>query len=417
MIIQRDRYLTKLVNHKNNGMVKIITGLRRSGKSFLLFNLFLNHLLSTGTDRKHIISIALDDRINKEYRDPDTLYAFIRNSISDNQMHYLLLDEVQLVKEFEDVLNSCLHIPNLDVFATGSNAKFLSKDIITEFRGRGDQIYVHPLSFQEFHSAFGSTPEKAYQSYSAYGGLPKLFEFSTDEDKETYLKSIFAETYMKDIRERNDLRNDAEMEELLDVLASDIGSLTNPLKIARTFKSLKNKEMHPGTIKKYLDYLSDSFLVEQAKRYDVKGKRYINTPSKYYFTDVGLRNARLNFRQTEGPHLMENILYNELRILGFNVDVGVVEVYAPNTAGKSIKKQTEVDFVCNQADKRYYIQSAFSLFDEEKLHQEEYPLKHIEDSFKKIIITKEPCRTHYTENGILIINLLDFLLDPELMRT
>ncbi len=410
MEIKRDLYLNKLIRHKHNGMIKVITGIRRCGKSYLLFELFYKHLLSEGVDEEHIIKIALDDRINKKFRDPDYLCEYVHDYVKDDKMYYILLDEVQLVPEFEDVLNSFLHIKNVDTFVTGSNAKFLSKDIITEFRGRGDQIHIHPLSFKEYMSVFQGTIEEGWKQYINFGGLPKLFQFPTEEDKVIYLKNIFDETYIKDIRERNKIRGDREIEDLLDVLSSSIGSLTNPKKLSDTFKSVNQTSIHPDTIKKYLDYLSDSFLIEQSKRYDIKGRKYIGSPSKYYFTDIGLRNARLNFRQSEETHAMENVIYNELRIRGFNVDVGVVEYYS-SSGGKSRLTQCEVDFVCNLSDKRYYIQSALSLPTKEKLEQEQNSLSRIPDSFKKIIIVKDISRSHFNENGIYMLSLFDFLLD------
>lgn len=413
MEIKRDLYLNKLIRHKHNGMIKVVTGIRRCGKSYLLFNLFYNHLLSVGISEDHIIKLALDDRKNKKYRNPDALCEYVHNLIKDKDMYYILLDEVQLVSEFEDVLNSFLHIENADTFVTGSNAKFLSKDIITEFRGRGDQIHIAPLSFREFMSAFDGTPEQGWKSYCDFGGLPKIFDFSTDADKANYLKNIFTETYIKDIKERHDIRNDSELEELLDILSSSIGSLTNPKKLSDTFKSVKQTSINPDTLKNYLDYFVDSFLIDQAKRYDIKGKRYINTPSKYYFTDIGLRNARLNFRQVEETHIMENIIYNELKIREFNVDVGIVEYYAPNEKGKSVLKQSEVDFVCNFVDKRYYIQVALTMPTKEKLEQEQNSLLRINDSFKKIIIVKDISRSHYNEDGIYLLSLFDFLLNPD----
>ena len=414
--IKRDLYLNKLIRHKHNGMIKVITGIRRCGKSYLLFELFYKHLLSIGIKEDHIIRIALDDRRNKKYRDPDYLCDYIHDYIKDEDMYYILLDEVQLVPEFEDVLNSFLHIKNADTFVTGSNAKFLSKDIITEFRGRGDQIHIFPLSFSEFMSAFEGTAEEGWRQYINFGGLPKLFQFPTDEDKANYLKDIFAETYLKDIRERNGIRGDYELEELLDILSSAIGSLTNPKKLSDTFKSVKQVSLHPDTVKNYIDYLVDSFLIEQAKRYNIKGRKYINTPSKYYFTDIGLRNARLNFRQSEETHAMENVVYNELRIRGFNVDVGVVEYYSSEGGKKSVLKQSEVDFVCNQSDKRYYIQAALSIPTNEKLEQEQNSLVRIDDSFKKIIIVKDISRSHYNEDGIYLLSLFDFLLKPDCLN-
>ena len=406
----------KLIRHKHNGMIKVITGIRRCGKSYLLFELFYKHLLSLGIKDDHIIKIALDDRRNKKYRDPDFLCDYIHDSVKDGDMYYILLDEVQLVPEFEDVLNSFLHIKNADTYVTGSNAKFLSKDIITEFRGRGDQIHVAPLSFSEFMSVFEGTIEEGWKQYINFGGLPKLFEFTTDEDRFNYLKNIFTETYLKDIRERNDIRGDYELEELLDLLSSAIGSLTNPKKLSDTFKTVKQVSLHPDTIKTYIDYFVDSFLIEQAKRYNIKGRKYINTPSKYYFTDIGLRNARLNFRQSEETHTMENVVYNELRIRGFNVDVGIVEYYSSEGGGKSILKQSEVDFVCNLSDKRYYIQVALSIPTKEKLEQEQNSLLRITDSFKKIIIVKDISRSHYNEDGIYLLSLYDFLLNPDCLN-
>lgn len=416
MEIKRELYLDKLIRHKHNGMIKVITGIRRCGKSYLLFELFYKHLLSFGIKEDHIIKIALDDRRNKKYRDPDFLCDYIHDSVKDGDMYYILLDEVQLVPEFEDVLNSFLHIKNADTYVTGSNAKFLSKDIITEFRGRGDQIHVAPLSFSEFMSVFEGTIEEGWKQYINFGGLPKLLEFTTDEDRFNYLKNIFTETYLKDIRERNDIRGDYELEELLDILSSAIGSLTNPKKLSDTFKTVKQVSLHPDTIKTYIDYFVDSFLIEQAKRYNIKGRKYINTPSKYYFTDIGLRNARLNFRQSEETHTMENVVYNELRIRGFNVDVGIVEYYSSEGGVKSILKQSEVDFVCNLSDKRYYIQVALSIPTKEKLEQEQNSLLRITDSFKKIIIVKDISRSHYNEDGIYLLSLYDFLLNPDCLN-
>lgn len=411
MEIKRDLYLSRLIRHKHNGMIKVITGVRRCGKSYLLFELFYKHLLDCGIADDHIIKIALDDRKNKHLRDPDVLCDYIHGKIKDDNMYYILLDEVQFVAEFEDVLNSFLHIKNADTYVTGSNAKFLSKDIITEFRGRGDQIHIAPLSFAEFMSAYDGTKEDGWKEYINFGGLPKLFAFSTDEDKANYLRNIFTETYIKDIKERNIIRNDAELEELLDILASAIGALTNPKKLSDTFKSVKQVSISPETIKRYLDHFVDSFLIEQAVRYDIKGKKYIGTPMKYYFTDIGLRNARLNFRQLEETHAMENVVYNELKTRGFNVDVGVVDYYSQDENKKSVQNFAEVDFVCNQSDKRYYIQVAYSIPTKEKLTQEQNSLVRINDSFKKIIIVKDLSRSHYNENGIYMLNLFDFLLN------
>ena len=410
MEIKRDVYLRKLIDRQHNGLVKVITGIRRCGKSYLLFELFYKYLKEQGVDDSHIIKLALDDRKNKKYRNPDELCDYVHSQIVDDKPYYILLDEVQFVDEFEDVLNSFLHIKNADTYVTGSNAKFLSKDIITEFRGRGDEIHVSPLSFKEFYSVYDGSKEDAWKEYCLYGGLPKILEYRTDEDKVAYLKNIFEETYLTDIKERHKIRNDAELAELLDILSSSIGSLTNPKKLSDTFRSVKQVSIHPDTLNNYLEHLVDSYLISQAKRYDIKGKKYINTPSKYYFTDIGLRNARLNFRQYEETHIMENVIYNELKIMGFNLDVGIVE-YSKAIDGKSVRVQAEVDFVCNKADKRYYIQSAFSIPDREKMLQEQNSLTRINDSFKKIIIVKDSIKTHYNEDGVLILNLFDFLLE------
>lgn len=409
--MERNIYLNKLIRRKHNKMIKVITGIRRCGKSYLLFELFKNHLLQEGVEKNHIIAIALDDRMNKKYRNPDELCSYVHEQITDEKMYYVLLDEVQMVDEFEDVLNSFLHIENVDTYVTGSNAKFLSKDIITEFRGRGDQVHLYPLSFSEFMQVYPNDIHQGWQDYAMYGGMPKLIGMEEPADKIAYLKGIFSETYMKDILERNDVRNQGELEELLDYLASAIGGLTNPKKLADTFKSVKNVSVHQETIKTYLDYFEDSFLIQKADRYDVKGKKYISTPAKYYFTDVGLRNTRLNFRQFEEPHIMENIIYNELVIRGYNVDVGVVE-YNYYEDNKRKQKKLEVDFVCNQGSKRIYIQSALSLPTTEKEEQEQQSLGKINDSFKKIIIVKDG-PTHYNENGIFILNLFEFLMDQD----
>lgn len=409
--MERDIYLNKLIRRKHNKMIKVITGIRRCGKSYLLFELFKNHLLQEGVEKNHIIAIALDDRMNKKYRDPDALCSYVHEQIKDEKMYYVLLDEVQMVDEFEDVLNSFLHIENVDTYVTGSNAKFLSKDIITEFRGRGDQVHLYPLSFSEFMQVYPNDMHQGWLDYAMYGGMPKLIGMEDPSDKIAYLKGFFSETYMKDILERNDVRNQEELEELLDYLASAIGGLTNPKKLADTFKSVKNVSIHQETIKTYLDYFEDSFLIQKANRYDVKGKKYISTPAKYYFTDMGLRNTRLNFRQFEETHIMENIIYNELLIRGYNVDVGVVE-YSYYEDKKRKQKQLEVDFVCNQGSKRIYIQSALALPTVEKEEQEQRSLSKINDSFKKIIIVKDG-PTHYNESGILILNLFEFLMDQD----
>ena len=410
--MERKLYLDKLIRRKHNGLIKVITGIRRSGKSYLLFELFYQHLVDAGVPGDHIIKIALDDRMNKKYRDPDYLCEYVHSCVKDGEMYYVLLDEVQFVPEFEDVLNSFLHIKNVDTYVTGSNAKFLSKDIITEFRGRGDQVHIYPLSFAEFMQVREDNPRDAWNEYVMYGGLPKLLEIKNEDDKIEYLKTIFKETYIVDILERNDVRNPAELEELLDYLASSIGGLTNPKKLSDTFRTVKNVSIHPDTIKNYLEHFEDSFLISKAKRFDIKGKKYINTPMKYYFTDVGLRNARLDFRQCEETHIMENVIYNELRIRGYSVDVGMVEYTYYSEDRKKVQKQLEVDFVCNMGSKRMYIQSAYAMPTIEKEQQEQKSLISINDSFKKIVIVKEGI-THYNEDGVLILNLFDFLLNPE----
>ncbi len=407
--MERPEYLEKLKQKMHNGMIKVITGLRRCGKSYLLFNLFYQYLLESGVKDNQIIRLQLDDWANRKYRDPDNLYTYVKGRISDESRYYILLDEVQLVKQFEDVLNGFLHIKNSDIYVTGSNAKFLSKDIITEFRGRGDQIHLQPLSFSEFMSAFDGYEHDGWQQYITFGGLPKLLEMKTDQEKSEYLKSIFEETYIRDIIERNNVRNSTELEELLDVIASSIGGLTNPKKLSDTFKSVKNVTIHPDTIKSYLDYYEDSFLIGKARRYDVKGKRYINTPMKYYFSDCGLRNARLGFRQIEETHLMENVIYNELLRRGYSVDVGCVNDISTDENGKRIQKQLEIDFVCNLSSKRIYIQSAISLPSLEKLRQEQRSLLKVNDSFQKMIIVKDGI-SHFNDEGVLILNLFDFLL-------
>lgn len=393
----------------HNGMVKVVTGLRRSGKTYLLFTLFYDYLLKNGVQEDHVIHIALDDFANREFRNPDALYRYVKSRIADDKMYYILLDEVQMVSEFEDVLNGFLHIPNADSYVTGSNAKFLSKDIITEFRGRGDQIHLYPLSFSEFFHDYDGSKASAWQEYSLYGGLPKIRTMSDPHDKASYLEGIFAETYLKDILERNDVRNPAELSEMLDYLASGIGGLSNPKKLSDTFKSVKNVSIHPDTVKSYLDYFEDSFLISRAVRYDIKGKKYFSTPCKYYFTDIGLRNARLRFRQYEETHIMENIIYNELLSRGYSVDVGMVEHTERTAEQKKIQKQLEVDFVCNRGYERVYVQSALNLDSSEKQAQELRPLLSIKDSFKKVIITGGLQPTYMNDDGVLIQNLFDFL--------
>jgi predicted AAA+ superfamily ATPase len=414
MEIKRDIYLNKLVARKHNGMIKVITGMRRSGKSYLLFTLFCSHLKSEGVDDRHTIKIDLEDRRNKELRDPDKLLAYIDSQLVDSRMYYILLDEVQLVHEFEDVLNSFLKIDNVDVYATGSNAKFLSKDIITAFRGRGDEVKVHPLCFREFISATpGKKREEALLEYMTYGGLPQIVSMETAGQKEDYLKGLFTHTYLKDIKERYNIKNDNDMEELIDVISSSIGGLTNPLKLQNTFKSVKGSSLSADTIKNYLDLLQDAFLIEKSARYDIKGKKYIDTPAKYYFEDLGLLNARLNFRQTEPTHLMENLLYNELRVRSLLVDVGEIIVNKKDANGVSQRKHLEVDFVCNRGFKRYYIQSALALPTQEKIDQEFNSLLRINDSFQKMVIVGGLAPTYQNDNGIIVMNIFDFLMNED----
>lgn len=411
MEIKRDRYLNLLISKKHNGLIKVITGMRRCGKSYLVFTLFKDYLLSEGIEKSHIIEIAFDAYENKQYRDPDVLYPYLKEKIKDDGMYYVLLDEVQLLGEFEAILNSLTRMKNVDVYVTGSNARFLSKDVITEFRGRGDEVHMYPLSFAEFMSVYPGTKQDGWNEYMLYGGLPLVLSFTTPDQKIAFLKSLFEETYISDIVGRHNIRNKAELEELLNILSSAIGSLTNPEKLAATFRSVKNKKISSNTIKKYIDYLCDSFLIDSAVRYDVKGKKYIDTPVKYYFTDMGLRNARLNFRQLEETHSMENIIFNELKIRGFNVDVGVIMQYDTNEKGNSIRKQLEIDFVCNKGSKRYYIQSAYAIPDQAKMEQEQRSLMLTGDFFKRIIITKDTPAPYYNENGVLIMSVYDFLLN------
>lgn len=404
--INRDSYLKKLIDRKENNLIKIITGIKRSGKSYLLDPIYKNYLLDNGVDNNHIIKIDLDLRANKKFLDPDYLDNYVRNSIRDEKVYYCLLDEIQNVPDFESVLNGFLKIPNLDVYVTGSNSKFLSSDIITEFRGRSDEIRVYPLTFSEFLSAFDGTKEEAWNSYIMFGGLPLILNQKTEEQKRNYLISLFNTTYLKDTIERNNMNRVDVLDSLINLLSSSIGSLTNPKKISDTFISNSFKDVSINTISSYLNCLLDSFIIEKVERYDVKGKKYISTPSKYYFSDIGLRNARINFRQMEENHIMENIIYNELLSRGYNVDVGVVEVREGN-----IRKQLEVDFVCNQSDKRFYIQVALNLDTREKTIQEEKSLLNINDNFKKIIVVKDNILKWYTEEGILVIGLQEFLLN------
>ena len=412
MVIQRDIYLNKLIYKKHNGLIKVVTGVRRCGKSYLLFHLFKGYLLSEGVDKEHIIEIAFDAFENKQLQDPYILMPYIKEQITDGKMYYILLDEIQLLGEFEAVLNSLIRIENVDVYVTGSNARFLSKDVITEFRGRGDEIRMYPLSFAEFMSVYPGTKQDGWNEYMLYGGLPLVLKFEQPEEKIAFLKSLFEETYISDIVGRHSVRNRAELEELLNILSSAIGSLTNPAKLSDTFKSVKQKTISKVTITRYIDYLCDAFLIDRAMRYDIKGKKYIDTPVKFYFTDIGLRNARLNFRQLEKTHTMENIIFNELKIRGFNVDVGVVVVNGRNKDGNSTRSQLEIDFVCNKGSKRYYIQSAYAMPDKVKMEQEQRSLMMTGDGFKKIIITGDAPAPYYNDSGVLIMNVFDFLLNP-----
>lgn len=413
MVIPRDRYLEQLVSRKHNGLIKIITGMRRCGKSFLLFKLFKEHLIAEGVPESHIIRIELDDRRNKSLRDPDVCLEYVTSLLKDEGQYYLLIDEVQFMAEFEDVLNSFLHIDNLDTYVTGSNSKFLSTDIITEFRGRGDEIHVRPLSFAEYCAVYPDMAwDDAWNIYHTYGGLPYAVLLDKAEDKAQYLKRLFREVYLKDIVERNKVQNNIQMGILLDIISSSIGSLTNPRKLENTFKSDGNISISAATIKQYLDYFIDAFMVEKAERYDIKGKKYISTPQKYYFSDLGLRNARLNFRQQEETHIMENVIYNELRMRGYSVDVGVIEINERTSDGTYARKQIEIDFVANKGSQRYYIQSAFALPSFEKVAQEERPLKNVPDSFKKIIVVKDNIMLRRDDNGITTMGLKQFLLDP-----
>jgi len=427
MEIKRDLYLNKLISLKHNGLIKVITGIRRCGKSYLLNEIFYNHLLESGVDEKHIIRFAFDSgddlnligesiiEIEKQKRrvNPEKFMAYIRNQMEDNEMYYLLLDEVQMLDCFETVLNGYLRKKNMDVYVTGSNAKFLSKDIITEFAGRGDEIHMYPLSFSEFMTAYKGDKYEGLSEYMLYGGIPLVVLRDGQGNKASALENLFSEIYVRDIQKRNKVRNIGELEDLLNIVSSAIGSLTNPEKLKNTFKSIKNSKITSTTIKKYLDYLEDSFLIESAQRYDIKGRSYIETPKKYYFSDMGLRNARINFRQFEQTHAMENVIYNELRMRGYRVDVGVVPITEKNENGQTVRKQLEVDFICNLGSIKYYIQSAFSIPDEEKRAQEIRPFKKIDDSFKKIVITKDIVVPYYDENGILTMNIYDFLMDEK----
>lgn len=411
MEIKRDKYLKEITDRMHNGMIKVITGIRRSGKSYLVFQIFKEYLLNNGVDESHIITIELDRRENKKYRNPDEILEYINSLITDKEDYYILLDEVQMLDEFVDVLNSLLHIKNADIYVTGSNSKFLSKDIITEFRGRGDEIHVYPLTFKEFMSVYDGDKYQGWADYVTYGGLPLTVTMKTEEQKIGYLTKLFEETYIKDIVERNKIEKIQELNDLINVLASSIGSLTNPSKIEATFKSVIQSDISFNTIRQYIEYLKDAFIITEANRYDVKGRKYIGTPLKYYFEDVGLRNARLGFRQVEETHLMENVVYNELRTRGYQVDVGMVQKREKTEDGSWERKQLEIDFIANIGSKRYYIQSALSLPDAEKVKQEKASLLNVNDSFKKIIIVKDVINVQRDEDGITTMSIYDFLLN------
>jgi uncharacterized protein len=413
MIIKREKHLQELISARHNGLVKIITGMRRCGKSFLLFRLFKRFLEDDGVMPDHIIEMMFDDYAFKDFRNPDKFYKFVKDRIVDDQPYYILLDEVQLLDNFEDVLNGFLHIPNADVYVTGSNARFLSKDIITEFRGRGDQIHVSPLSFAEFMTVYDGDKVDGWNEYLLYGGLPPVILQKTEKEKEKILNSLLTETYMIDVINRNKVKNDAEINDLFKILASSIGGLTNPQRLANTFQSVKNITISAVTIKKYIEFLGDAFLLEACNRYDVKGRKYIGTPLKYYFSDLGIRNALLGFRQQERTHLMENAIYNELRYRGYSVDVGNVEFNGMDDKGTKVRRMLEVDFVCNLGYKRCYIQSALSLPDDEKMKQELASLLRINDSFAKYIITGDIIKKYQNNDGVVLMDVFDFLLDKE----
>ena len=410
MDIKRDKYLNDLINRMNNGMIKVVTGIRRCGKSYLIFTIFKSYLVERGVDQSHIVTIELDQRKHKKYRDPDTILDYIESCIVDEEQYYILLDEVQLLAEFEEVLNSLLHIKNVDIYVTGSNSKFLSKDVITEFRGRGDEIHIYPLTFKEFMQVYEGDMYHGFAEYTVYGGLPLTVTMKTEEQKINYLTKLFEETYLKDIMERHHLEKSQELENLVNILASAIGSLTNVPKIEATFKSVIQSNISANTIRQYIEYLEDAFVINKANRYNVKGRKYIGTPLKYYFEDVGLRNARLGFRQIEETHIMENIIYNELRSRGYSVDVGVVEKRGVNKEGKAERTYLEIDFVANLGNKRYYIQSAFSMPTEEKRIQEKASLVNVNDSFKKISVVKDVVNVTRDEDGITTMSIFDFLL-------
>ena len=413
MEIKRDKYLEDLKDRMHNGMIKVVTGIRRSGKSYLIFSIFKEYLLNEDVDEDHIIEMEFDKKENAKYRDPDTLLDFVKERIKDKENHYVLLDEVQMLEDFEEVLNSLLHIKNLDIYVTGSNSRFLSSDVLTEFRGRGDEVHVYPLTFQEAMQNYKGDIYHGWAEYVTYGGLPLVWGMRTDQQKIKYLTDLFEKTYISDIIDRNGIEKTEELESLLNVLASSIGSLTNPTKIEATFKSVLKSRISRNTIVQYIEYLKDAFIINEASRYDVKGRKYIGTPLKYYYEDLGLRNARLGFRQVEETHLMENAVYNELLFRGYAVDVGVVETRKRNQEGKQEKRKLEIDFVANMGSRRYYIQSAFQIPDQEKERQEKESLNNVDDSFKKIVLVKDVVKISRDEKGIVTMSIYDFLMDKD----
>ena len=413
MEIKRDKYLEDLKDRMHNGMIKVVTGIRRSGKSYLIFSIFKEYLLNEGVDEDHIIEMEFDKKENAKYRDPDTLLDFVKERIKDKENHYVLLDEVQMLEDFEEVLNSLLHIKNLDIYVTGSNSKFLSSDVLTEFRGRGDEVHVYPLTFQEAMQNYKGDIYHGWAEYITYGGLPLVWGLRTDQQKIKYLTDLFEKTYISDIIDRNGIEKTEELEALLNVLASAVGSFTNPTKIEATFKSVLKSRISRNTIVQYIEYLKDAFIINEASRYDVKGRKYIGTPLKYYYEDLGLRNARLGFRQVEETHLMENAVYNELLFRGYAVDVGVVEIRKRNQEGKQEKRKLEIDFVANMGSRRYYIQSAFQIPDQEKERQEKESLNNVDDSFKKIVLVRDVVKISRDEKGIVTMSIYDFLMDKD----
>lgn len=413
MEIERNEYLRQLILRRNNGMIKVITGIRRCGKSFLLFNIFKKYLMENGVDEDHIIEIALDGIENEELRNPKTCYQYVKTTVKDKENYYLLLDEIQFMPRFEEVLNSLLRMRNIDIYVTGSNSRFLSSDIITEFRGRGDEIRVYPLSFAEFYSVYDGEYEDAWNDYMIYGGLPQVAGFQTERQKAEYLKNIFTNVYLKDVVERNGIQSPDELGTLVDILASAIGAPTNPTRISNTFASERQISYTNKTISKHIDYLEEAFLISKASRYDIKGRKYIGANLKYYFTDLGLRNARLNFRQQEPTHIMENIVYNELLIRGYSVDIGIIGLYGKDREGKRVRKQLEVDFVVNQGNQRYYVQVAYDMASKEKQNQEFYSLRNIPDSFKKIVIVGGMAKPWRNEEGFVIMGMRYFLLNSD----